>query len=157
MSGRPYSTRHLVVLDAIRAFKEEHAYSPSMRDIMEKTEITSLSVVSYYLRRLEDEGFIRRSAHISRSIELVDGRDIEKITPRRVHLHIYKKKANAGRQGRGEGAFIPKKSKKDPGLQKRIDAVVAKAQARDAQRQDHDIIHDYRTRFSGYTMKAHKL
>jgi SOS-response transcriptional repressor LexA len=157
MSGKPYSTRHLAVLDAIRDFKEGHGYAPSMRDIMRKTEITSLSVVSYYLRRLEDEGFIRRSAHISRSIEIVDGRDIEKITPRRVNLRIYNKKADAGRQGRGEGAFIPKKSKKDPGLQARIEAVVQKALANEAFSQDHDIIHDYRTRFSGYTLKAHKL
>ncbi len=42
-------------------------------------------------------------------------------------------------------------------LDKRIDMVVKKALAKEAFRQDHDIIHDYRTHFSGYTLKAHKL
>lgn len=42
-------------------------------------------------------------------------------------------------------------------LQANINKVVEKALAKEAFRQEHDIIHDYRTRFSGYTLKAIKL
>ncbi len=41
------------------------------------------------------------------------------------------KKQKAGMAGRGEGAFIPRKSKKDRTLQLRIERVVVKAKGRE--------------------------
>lgn len=67
------TTRHYEVLDAIRAYKNDHGFSPSMRNLMAMTGISSTSVINYYLGLLEAEGLIRRSSGISRSIEVVGG------------------------------------------------------------------------------------
>lgn len=44
-----------------------------------------------------------------------------------------KKRQRGGRAGRGENALTAKPSRKDPGLQRRIERVVAQAKARDAE------------------------
>lgn len=58
----------LLVLDAIETYWLEHRFSPSIRDIMEITGITSTSVVRYHLLLLERRGCITRVPTIPRSI-----------------------------------------------------------------------------------------
>lgn len=58
------------VRDAIKKFMEEHdGLSPSIRDIMTITGITSSSVVRYYLVTLEERGDITRYPGYARSIK----------------------------------------------------------------------------------------
>ena len=54
--NKPSVTRMEAVLEAIRNSKP---IPPTIRDIQEKTGITSSSMVDYYLDRLEAEGKIR--------------------------------------------------------------------------------------------------
>lgn len=71
MSRPKDATRQYDVLEAIRAYKSANGFSPSIRDLMDKTGITSTSVVDYYLTLLENEKLIRRTYGVSRSIELL--------------------------------------------------------------------------------------
>jgi repressor LexA len=45
-------------------------YPPSIREIGEATDISSTSVVTYYLKQLEDWGYIERDAKFSRALRL---------------------------------------------------------------------------------------
>ena len=63
------------VLEAIINFKiNNDGLSPTLRDIMRVTDITSSSVVTYYLNKLEHQGFISRNPKISRGIQVVGGK-----------------------------------------------------------------------------------
>lgn len=64
------SERHMKIL----AVLEKHAdkgYPPSIREIGEETEITSTSVVNYYLEQLEKWGYIERDRRISRGLRVI--------------------------------------------------------------------------------------
>jgi SOS-response transcriptional repressor LexA len=154
MTGRPYGTRHYEVLEAIREFKSRRGYSPSMRDLMFMTDITSLSTVSYYLGRLEAEGLIRRTPNISRSIEIV-GRNVLS-TAKKFSLKTQKmdgrktnsketcaKKAAAGKANKTSGVFTPReKSKRDPHAKEHFEAAVALCLANDAKAKSDDAMRD---------------
>jgi repressor LexA len=60
------------ILRFIRQFLDEHDYPPSIRQIQEGCGISSTSVVDYNLKKLENEGYIRRDREVSRAIELLE-------------------------------------------------------------------------------------
>jgi repressor LexA len=62
--------RHQRILAFIREFQREHGHPPSIREIGEKTGISSTSVVNYYLDQLEKRGLIERDRKISRGVRL---------------------------------------------------------------------------------------
>lgn len=62
------------ILKFIRKFLEDRGYPPTIRDIARGFGISSTSVVTYHLTRLEAAGHIRRHADISRGIELLTNR-----------------------------------------------------------------------------------
>ena len=62
--------RHKQVLDVIREYSEKHGYAPSYREICARTDITSTSMVNYYLEQLEEMGYIERVENISRSLQI---------------------------------------------------------------------------------------
>lgn len=62
--------RHKQVLDVIQEYTEKHGYAPSYREICAKTDITSTSMVNYYLEQLQEMGYIDRSENISRSLQI---------------------------------------------------------------------------------------
>ncbi|MGZ9225016.1 MAG: transcriptional repressor LexA, partial [Anaerolineales bacterium] len=51
-------------------YQRENKYPPSIREIGEKTGISSTSVVNYYLDQLEKKGLIERDRKISRGVRL---------------------------------------------------------------------------------------
>jgi len=59
------------ILDFIRRFVRTRGMPPTIREIGERFEIGSTNGVRYYLNILVEEGHIRRSAKISRGLELV--------------------------------------------------------------------------------------
>jgi repressor LexA len=62
--------RHKQVLDVIQEYRAKHGYAPSYREICSQTDITSTSMVNYYLEQLEEMGYIERSENISRSLKI---------------------------------------------------------------------------------------
>ncbi|HEY6072457.1 MAG TPA: transcriptional repressor LexA [Anaerolineales bacterium] len=62
--------RHQKILEFLQDYQRENRYPPSIREIGEKTGITSTSVVNYYLDQLEKSGYIHRDRKISRGVRL---------------------------------------------------------------------------------------
>jgi repressor LexA len=65
------SERHIKILALLQEYAENEGYPPSIREIGERTAITSTSVVNYYLEQLEKWGYIERDRHISRGLRII--------------------------------------------------------------------------------------
>lgn len=59
------------VLEVLDRFQRKSGYPPSIREIKDKAQLSSTSVVNYYLDQLEGMGYIERDEHVSRGIRLV--------------------------------------------------------------------------------------
>ena len=68
---REISARQQHIVDFIRRFLVDRGYPPTIRDIQAGCGISSTSVVDYNLNILEEMGYIRRHAEVSRGIELL--------------------------------------------------------------------------------------
>lgn len=64
------SERQRRILEFLSEYVEENGYPPSMREIGVAARISSTSVVSYNLKRLEERGYISRDREISRGLKL---------------------------------------------------------------------------------------
>ncbi|MDA1188354.1 MAG: transcriptional repressor LexA [Chloroflexi bacterium] len=77
------SPRQKGMLEFMREFMEEHQFPPTVRDIQAGCNISSTSVVDYNLRILQNRGYLRRFADVSRGIELLGssrpGRDVVRV------------------------------------------------------------------------------
>ena len=69
--SKKLSDRQKRILKFIADFIDEHHYPPTVRDIQNGCEVSSTSVVDYNLRILQREGHLKRTAEVSRSIELI--------------------------------------------------------------------------------------
>ena len=65
------SERQKRILVALERFQNQTGYPPSIREICEKTDISSTSVVNYYLEQLEEMGYIERDRRISRGVRVL--------------------------------------------------------------------------------------
>ncbi|HOE69913.1 MAG TPA: transcriptional repressor LexA [Brevefilum sp.] len=65
------SERHKKILKFLKQFQAENGYPPSIREIGENTDISSTSVVNYYLKQLEEMQYIERENNVSRGIRLL--------------------------------------------------------------------------------------
>lgn len=63
--------RHKKILQFLEKFQGENGYPPSIREIGENTNISSTSVVNYYLNQLEEMNYIERESNVSRGIRLL--------------------------------------------------------------------------------------
>jgi len=66
--------RHQRILDFVQEYQQKHKHPPSIREIGEHCEISSTSVVNYYLDQLEKAGYIERDRKISRGLRLTGAR-----------------------------------------------------------------------------------
>lgn len=64
--------RHKKILKVLRHYQKEVGYPPSIREIGKQADISSTSVVNYYLNQLEEWGHIERDRKISRGVRLTD-------------------------------------------------------------------------------------
>lgn len=62
--------RHQKILGFIQEYQGKHKHPPSIREIGEHCDISSTSVVNYYLDQLEKSGHIERDRKISRGLRL---------------------------------------------------------------------------------------
>ncbi len=65
------SDKHKKVLEVLEKFYEKHGYPPSIREIGKRANISSTSVVNYYLEQLEEMGYIERDRNVSRGVRLL--------------------------------------------------------------------------------------
>ncbi|MDD5468551.1 MAG: transcriptional repressor LexA [Anaerolineales bacterium] len=65
------SERQKRILEVLERYQSQAGYPPSIREICEKTGISSTSVVNYYLDQLQEMRYIERDDHVSRGIRLV--------------------------------------------------------------------------------------
>jgi repressor LexA len=65
------SERQKKILEVLDRFQKRNGYPPSIREIGEKADISSTSVVNYYLDQLEEMGYIERDGRVSRGIRLI--------------------------------------------------------------------------------------
>ncbi len=63
--------RHKKILRVLESFNDQNGYPPSIREIGKQTEISSTSVVNYYLEQLEEDGYIERDRNVSRGVRLL--------------------------------------------------------------------------------------
>jgi repressor LexA len=66
------SERQKRILEVLAAFQERAGYPPSIREICDQANISSTSVVNYYLDQLQEMGYIERDDRVSRGIRLVN-------------------------------------------------------------------------------------
>ena len=64
------SERQQNILKFLVEYVEENGYPPSIREIGAAADISSTSVVSYNLQRLEERGYISRDREVSRGLKL---------------------------------------------------------------------------------------
>ena len=62
--------RHQKILDFIQEYQRKYKHPPSIREIGENCDISSTSVVNYYLDQLEKHGHIERDRKISRGLRV---------------------------------------------------------------------------------------
>lgn len=65
------SDKHRKILEFLVQFQERHEYPPTIREIGKDIGVNSTSQMVYYLKQLEDRGYIERDSHTSRSIRLL--------------------------------------------------------------------------------------
>ena len=63
--------RQKSILQVLDNFQRNTGYPPSIREICDQTDISSTSVVNYYLNQLEEMGYIQRDGRVSRGIRLL--------------------------------------------------------------------------------------
>ena len=64
--------RHFKILQYLVKFQEDNGYPPSIRQIGESIGVNSTSLVDYYLNQLEEQKYIERDQHTSRSIRIMN-------------------------------------------------------------------------------------
>lgn len=65
------SERQKRILQVLEQFQEENGYPPSIREICDLADISSTSVVNYYLDQLQEMNYIERDNRVSRGIRLL--------------------------------------------------------------------------------------
>lgn len=65
------SDRQKKILEVLESFQEENGYPPSIREICDLADISSTSVVNYYLDQLQEMNYIERDNRVSRGIRLI--------------------------------------------------------------------------------------
>ena len=62
--------RQKQLVDYLESYLREHGYAPTLEEIGEHFQLTSLATVHKHLTNLEAKGIIRRTWNHSRAIEL---------------------------------------------------------------------------------------
>jgi repressor LexA len=73
-TSKGLTSRHQKILQYLDE-RQSKGYPPSIREIGEATDISSTSVVTYYLKQLEEWGYIERDAKFSRALRLSGSTD----------------------------------------------------------------------------------
>lgn len=72
------------LLNYINDYVRSNGYPPTMREMKKALDYKSISTVSYYLDRLQEEGLLKKSANKNRAIEVINTKPsdfMQKIDP----------------------------------------------------------------------------
>lgn len=69
--GVGLNDKHRKVLNFLERFLDDNQYPPTVREICDGADLSSTSVVNYYLDQLEEMGYIARDGRVSRGIRLL--------------------------------------------------------------------------------------
>ncbi len=93
---RPYyrPSKLFPLYDFIKAYRDEHEYSPSIAEISEafltpEGAPTSTSVIVYYLDRMQELGWLKRDRNVIRSIVITAPATLRKHKSNRSHPHAH--------------------------------------------------------------------
>jgi len=67
----PLTKRQRQIFDYLSQYIQQHSYAPSLEEIGNRFNLSSLATVHKHLTNLQEKGYIRRAWNRSRSIELV--------------------------------------------------------------------------------------
>jgi repressor LexA len=81
--GKRISEKQRRILEFVGEYLNDNGYPPSMREICSALSISSTSVVSYNLDRLEEAGYIDRDREVSRGLRLAEAGEA-RVMPREV-------------------------------------------------------------------------
>ena len=62
--------RQKQVLDFIKAFIKKHEYAPSLDEVKDHLELSSVSTAHFHVHALQHKGFLRKDDHRPRAIEI---------------------------------------------------------------------------------------
>jgi repressor LexA len=96
------SDRHKKILDVLEHFQNNVGYPPSIREIGKEADISSTSVVNYYLDQLEEMGYIERDRKVSRGMRLIKNAAGQLISAMQDAVDELMRIPVAGRIGAGE-------------------------------------------------------
>ena len=82
------SKRQRRIIEFLNEYIRENGYPPSIREIGADAGISSTSVVSYNLRRLEEEGYISRDREVSRGLKLTSAARTQMMSEEVVRLPL---------------------------------------------------------------------
>ena len=99
--GERISEKQFGILEYVGEYIRDNGYPPSMREICSATDISSTSVVSYNLDRLEEAGYIVRDREVSRGLRLAAAGQNRLVSDRVVRLPVL------GRIVAGEPVPVP--------------------------------------------------
>ncbi len=60
------------ILVFLADFSEQHGWMPTLREICDRCDISSKSVVNYHLHKLVESGHIERELHTARAIRITE-------------------------------------------------------------------------------------
>lgn len=82
------STRQREILHYIEEFVDRHGYPPAIRQIQEKLDISSTSVVAYNLKALENKGLLKREGKVSRGITIPQSAPVRMSRAQPIHVPL---------------------------------------------------------------------
>jgi repressor LexA len=82
------SKRQERILEFLGEYIDDNGYPPSIREIGVAAGISSTSVVSYNLRRLEERGYISRDKEVSRGLKLASAAQAQRASEAVVQLPV---------------------------------------------------------------------
>ena len=68
---RDMTKKEKVIYDCISAYREEHGFSPSMREIAEAVGLKSASTVCRHIHSLEEKGWLKTNEGRSHAIVIL--------------------------------------------------------------------------------------
>jgi repressor LexA len=107
------SERQKKILKVLEVFQVNTGYPPSIREICDQANISSTSVVNYYLDQLQEMGYIERDNRVSRGIRLIkplseaEGSTVAPVAGVKTAVASLKQSAQALRQSVDEMLRIP--------------------------------------------------
>lgn len=60
------------LLNFIKEYKDDNGFPPTMREMKKALNFKSISTVSYYLDKLQDQGLIKKQANKNRALDIIN-------------------------------------------------------------------------------------